>query len=42
MPTVDSSQATPVTSRTLVATMAAKRSAMPTTASGTSQSTGLR
>ncbi len=42
MPTVDSSQARPVSSRTLVAAMAANRSATPTTVSGTSQSTGLR
>ena len=42
MPTVDSSHATLTASSTLVDTIAAKRSATPTTVSGTSQSTGLR
>ena len=42
MPTVDSSHATPAASSTLVETIAASRSAMPTTVSGTSHNSGLR
>ena len=42
MPTVDSSQATPVSAITWVATTAASRSAMPTTVRGMSQRNGLR